>query len=67
MKNRVLGGSPDKLTLSSAKRTSTENLRIERDRFVVPAFCSADLLLELDPSGEITFAARPAPGGQGAQ
>ena len=57
MENLVLGGSPDKLILSSAERTSPENLRIERDRFVALAFCSADLLLELDPSGEITFAA----------
>ena len=32
-------------------------LRAERDRFVALAFCNADLLFELDKSGEIIFAA----------
>lgn len=32
-------------------------LRAERDRFVALAFCNADLLFELDKSGEIVFAA----------
>ena len=32
-------------------------LRVERDRFVALAFCNADLLFELDKSGEIIFAA----------
>ncbi len=31
-------------------------LRAERDRFVALAFCNADLLFELDKSGEIIFA-----------
>lgn len=33
------------------------SLRAERDRFVALAFCNADLLFELDKSGEIIFAA----------
>lgn len=31
-------------------------MREERDRFVALAFCNADLLFELDGSGEVTFA-----------
>jgi EAL domain-containing protein (putative c-di-GMP-specific phosphodiesterase class I)/PAS domain-containing protein len=34
-----------------------ESLRRERDRFVALAFCAADLLLEIDAAGRITFAA----------
>ena len=51
-----MGSSPTNLAFSQGDK-SPENLRVERDRFVALAFCSADLLLELDPAGEITFAA----------
>lgn len=34
-----------------------ESLRRERDRFVALAFCAADLLLEVNADGRITFAA----------
>jgi EAL domain-containing protein (putative c-di-GMP-specific phosphodiesterase class I)/GGDEF domain-containing protein len=34
-----------------------ESLRRERDRFVALAFCAADLLLEINAEGRITFAA----------
>ncbi len=52
-----MGTAPRSLLHSSGEKSSPESLRVERDRFVALAFCSADLLLELDPSGEITFAA----------
>jgi PAS domain-containing protein len=52
-----LGQSPENLSLTSDSRQSPEDLRAERDRFVALAFCSADLLVELDPTGAITFAA----------
>lgn len=42
---------------SLAERQDVDNLRAERDRFVALAFCNADLLFELDSTGEITFAA----------
>lgn len=45
------------LKLAADDRQSPENLKVERDRFVALAFCSADLLVELDPTGVITFAA----------
>jgi EAL domain-containing protein (putative c-di-GMP-specific phosphodiesterase class I) len=44
----------------SDARTGTPGLaglRVERNRFVALAFCNADLLFELDKSGEIIFAA----------
>ena len=34
-----------------------ESLRRDRDRFVALAFCAADLLLEVNASNEIIFAA----------
>ena len=34
-----------------------DELRIDRDRFVAFAFCDADILLELDRSQNIVFAA----------
>ncbi|CAN0333900.1 unnamed protein product, partial [Discosporangium mesarthrocarpum] len=40
-----------------APATEVGALRAERDRFVALAFCNADLLFELDKSGEIIFAA----------
>jgi len=52
-----LSQSPQSLSLTSDNRQSPEDLRAERDRFVALAFCSADLLVELDPAGTITFAA----------
>lgn len=42
---------------SPAAGTDLSGLRAERDRFVALAFCNADLLFELDKSGEIIFAA----------
>lgn len=38
-------------------KSSLRALRQERDRFVALAFSSADVLMELDTQGEITFAA----------
>ena len=49
--------SSDRLVLSPEGQQSLDDLRQERDRFVALAFCSADLLLELDPTGEVVFAA----------
>ena len=34
-----------------------ESLRRDRDRFVALAFCAADLLLEVNAQGRVTFAA----------
>lgn len=48
--------SPANLNLSGDSRQDVGDLRAERDRFVALAFCNADLLFELDTSGEITFA-----------
>lgn len=52
-----LGQSPNGIKLAAGDRLSPDNLKTERDRFVALAFCSADLLVELDRSGVITFAA----------
>lgn len=52
-----MGQSPKNLGVGAEGRESPEALRVERDRFVALAFCSADLLVELDPEGGITFAA----------
>jgi hypothetical protein len=53
----VLSQSIDNMGIPAGERQSPENLRVERDRFVALAFCSADLLVELDRDGRITFAA----------
>lgn len=53
----TLGESHSDLKLATGERQSPENLKTERDRFVTLAFCSADLLVELDRAGVITFAA----------
>ena len=53
----TLGESHSDLKLATGDRQSPENLKTERDRFVALAFCSADLLVELDKAGVITFAA----------
>lgn len=53
----ALAKAHNSLKLAAGDRQSPENLKIERDRFVALAFCSADLLVELDPTGVITFAA----------
>jgi EAL domain-containing protein (putative c-di-GMP-specific phosphodiesterase class I) len=42
---------------ASGTGADISGLRAERDRFVALAFCNADLLFELDKSGEIIFAA----------
>lgn len=44
-------------TAGAAPTAELGALRAERDRFVALAFCNADLLFELDKSGEIIFAA----------
>lgn len=38
-------------------QSSIDALRAERDRFVALAFCAADILLELDGTGTVVFAA----------
>lgn len=53
----ALGRTHNSVKLAAGDRQSPENLKTERDRFVALAFCNADLLVELDPSGVITFAA----------
>lgn len=53
----VLSQSLTNLGLPAGERQTPETLRVERDRFVALAFCSADLLVELDREGRITFAA----------
>ena len=52
-----MGQAQDSMNLAAGDRQSPENLKTERDRFVALAFCNADLLVELDPAGVITFAA----------
>lgn len=43
--------------IEGAVSSEMETLRRERDRFVALAFCAADLLLEVDSGGNITYAA----------
>lgn len=54
--DKGLSQSPENLLLPDDKQLDAGSLRAERDRFVALAFCSADLLFELDGSGEVTFA-----------
>ncbi len=42
--------------MSDDARRDVGDLRAERDRFVALAFCNADLLFEVDVTGEVTFA-----------
>jgi EAL domain-containing protein (putative c-di-GMP-specific phosphodiesterase class I) len=49
-------GSTKPGTISRPDDPAFERLRDERDRFLAFAFCAADLLIELDASGAISFA-----------
>jgi PAS domain S-box-containing protein len=68
MRSPVLDQTPDRETIPAAQDIAksvlisragdglSERLRDERDRFLAFAFCAADLLIELDANGAISFA-----------